>query len=193
MSLFKKIILTIAIISTITILSLSVAQTADGETKPLLSSNTTTTTNPVPATIVVNGKSYDSKKVELFAAAYKKHLLAEQWRKIVALDKAYKAHLLWSNIAKLTAWYKAQQAKAYPHGLCGGDLPPCYVMMRESRGDIHAQNPRSTASGKWQFLDSTWGGYGGYAKARYAPEKVQDDRARQLWAGGRGCGHWSAC
>jgi muramidase (phage lysozyme) len=66
-------------------------------------------------------------------------------------------------------------------------------MMRESGGNITAQNPTSTASGKWQFLDSTWGGYGGYAKARYAPESVQDDRARQLWAGGRGCSHWSAC
>lgn len=81
----------------------------------------------------------------------------------------------------------------YGSGACGGDLPPCYVMMRESGGNITAQNPTSTASGKWQFLDSTWGGYGGYAKARYAPESVQDERARQLWAGGRGCSHWSAC
>lgn len=81
----------------------------------------------------------------------------------------------------------------YGSGACGGDLPPCYVMMRESGGNITAQNPTSTASGKWQFLDSTWGGFMGYAKARYAPEWVQDERARQLWAGGRGCSHWSAC
>ena len=81
----------------------------------------------------------------------------------------------------------------YGSGACGGDLPPCYVMMRESRGNITAQNPTSTASGKWQFLDSTWGGYGGYAKARHAPESVQDERARQLWNGGRGCSHWRAC
>lgn len=78
-------------------------------------------------------------------------------------------------------------------GRCGGDLPPCYVMMRESGGNIRAQNPSSTASGKWQFLDSTWAGYGGYAKARYAPESVQDAKARLLWAGGAGCSHWSAC
>lgn len=78
-------------------------------------------------------------------------------------------------------------------GACGGDLPPCYVMMRESGGNITAQNPSSTASGKWQFLDSTWAGYGGYAKARYAPESVQDAKARELWAGGAGCSHWSAC
>lgn len=78
-------------------------------------------------------------------------------------------------------------------GRCGGDLPPCYVMMRESGGNIRAQNPSSTASGKWQFLDSTWAGYGGYSSAYLAPESVQDARARELWAGGAGCGHWNAC
>ena len=78
-------------------------------------------------------------------------------------------------------------------GRCGGDLPPCYVMDRESGGSLTAQNPSSTASGKWQFLDSTWAGYGGYASAYQAPESVQDAKARELWAGGAGCGHWSAC
>ncbi len=66
-------------------------------------------------------------------------------------------------------------------------------MRRESGGNIRAQNPRSTASGKWQFLDSTWAGYGGYSSAYLAPESVQDARARELWAGGAGCGHWNAC
>lgn len=78
-------------------------------------------------------------------------------------------------------------------GRCGGDLPPCYIMQRESGGSITARNPRSSASGKWQFLDSTWAGFGGYARAYLAPESVQDAKARQLWAGGAGCGHWSAC
>lgn len=78
-------------------------------------------------------------------------------------------------------------------GRCGGDLPPCYVMMRESGGNIRAQNPSSSASGKWQFISSTWAGYGGYAEAYLAPESVQDAKARELWAGGAGCGHWSAC
>lgn len=83
--------------------------------------------------------------------------------------------------------------RAYPHGLCGGDLPPCYVMWRESRGIITARNPRSSASGKWQALDSTWHHWGGYPHAYLAPEKVQDDFARWLWNHGRGCAHWSAC
>lgn len=78
-------------------------------------------------------------------------------------------------------------------GPCGGDLPPCYVKNRESHGDYAAKNPRSTASGAWQFLDSTWAGYGGYARASDAPPEVQDERAAQLWAGGAGCRAWSAC
>jgi len=78
-------------------------------------------------------------------------------------------------------------------GRCGGDLPPCYIMMRESRGDIRAENPDSSASGKWQFMDGTWNGYGGYAHASDAPESVQDARAREVWAGGRGASHWACC
>lgn len=78
-------------------------------------------------------------------------------------------------------------------GRCGGNLPPCYVMNRESGGSLTAENPVSTASGKWQFLDSTWAGYGGYSHASQAPESVQDARAAELWASGSGCSHWSAC
>jgi len=73
---------------------------------------------------------------------------------------------------------------------CGGDLPPCFVLWRESRGNPTAQNRRSSASGKWQAIDSTWAGFGGYRKARHAPPEVQDDFARRLWNGGRGCRHW---
>jgi Transglycosylase-like domain len=78
-------------------------------------------------------------------------------------------------------------------GRCGGVLPPCYVMQRESGGDIRAENPVSSASGKWQFIDGTWDGYGGYAHASDAPEEVQDAKARETWAGGAGCSHWQAC
>lgn len=79
------------------------------------------------------------------------------------------------------------------HGRCGGPLPPCWVLARESRGDIRAENPHSTASGKWQFLRGTWARFGGYLTAGAAPEAVQDAKAIQVWAGGRGCAHWSAC
>lgn len=85
-------------------------------------------------------------------------------------------------------------------GRCGGDLPPCWRMNIESgglldvwHGRCHRQCTNSTASGKWQFLRGTWKNHRGYAAAAYAPEWVQDEKARQVWAGGRGCSHWSAC
>lgn len=77
---------------------------------------------------------------------------------------------------------------------CGGSLPSCSVLRCENRsGDITAENPRSSASGKWQVVRGTWGGYGGYAEAKDAPEEVQDAHARELWDGGRGASHWASC
>ena len=116
--------------------------------------------------------------------------------------------IYWERIAAFSAAFEAAQRAAaeqaaYPSGQCGGDLPPCWVMRRESRGDIRIWNGgcyngpcgggASTASGKWQVIRGTWNGYGGYRNAADAPEQVQDDFARGLWAGGRGCSHWSAC
>ena len=51
----------------------------------------------------------------------------------------------------------------------------------------------STASGKWQITRGTWAGFAGFLNAADAPVAVQDQRAEQLWAGGDGCSHWSAC
>lgn len=93
---------------------------------------------------------------------------------------------------------------------CGGSLPPCWVMRRESNSAAYpgGGDPRiwnggcydgpcgrgaSWASGKWQFMPGTWGGYGGYANAADAPVGLQDARAQQVWASGAGCSHWGAC
>lgn len=69
------------------------------------------------------------------------------------------------------------------------DLPPCYVMMRESRGDINAYNPTGCGGrgcrGKWQCDPRTCSGTG--------TEEQQDAEARALWNHGAGCAHWSAC
>lgn len=84
----------------------------------------------------------------------------------------------------------AGSVNGYP---CGGDLPPCYVLQRESRGNPGAENPVSSASGLWQFIDGTWNGFGGYSHASDAPPDVQNEKARQTWAGGAGAGHWACC
>ena len=50
----------------------------------------------------------------------------------------------------------------------------------ESGGDYAAESSSSTASGAYQFVDSTWAGYGGYARAKDAPPSVQDAAALDL-------------
>ena len=50
----------------------------------------------------------------------------------------------------------------------------------ETRGDYTVAVTTSSASGAYGFLDSSWGGYGGYARARDAPPPVQDAKAAEL-------------
>lgn len=71
----------------------------------------------------------------------------------------------------------------------------CSVMMCESRGDAKAQNPVSTASGLYQFLDTTWysarGAVGGgeYARAMDAPAEMQIEAAAK-WQQRTNWGQW---
>lgn len=57
------------------------------------------------------------------------------------------------------------------------------IKKQESSNNYRAVGPRTkygNATGAYQFLDSTWGGYGGYRRAMDAPPAVQDARAAQL-------------
>jgi len=74
-----------------------------------------------------------------------------------------------------------------------GELPPDYVVARESGGSYTAVNPSSGAGGRYQFLESTWRAVGGTGLPQDASPAEQDMRAAMLWDYGRGCSHWSAC
>ena len=62
------------------------------------------------------------------------------------------------------------------------ELGPILATIRfvESWGDYTAQARGSSASGAYQFIDSSWAGYGGYRRARDAPPGVQDAKAVEL-------------
>ena len=56
---------------------------------------------------------------------------------------------------------------------------------------LTAEHPVSSASGKYQFVDSTWGWVTGLEPPASAyPEDVQDEAFVELWDDGTGRSHW---
>jgi len=76
-----------------------------------------------------------------------------------------------------------------------GQLPSILVAIRgcESGHDYTARNPRSSASGAFQFIDSTWRAYGDsrWTRAYLAPREVQDAAALRLYQAS-GTSPWNA-
>lgn len=101
--------------------------------------------------------------------------------------------------AAVKAHLQAQAAPAAPAHTPPGGFLAC-VRRHESGGNYQAENPVSTASGAYQFLDSTWrtmsarAGHSGWGHAASAPPWVQDAVAqftvdsgwRSAW-NGTGC------
>lgn len=77
---------------------------------------------------------------------------------------------------------------ASPSGARCGSGPPAdasvdailaTIRQLESGGDYTVRAGGSSASGAYQFLDSSWAGYGGYTRAHLAPPAVQDAKATE--------------
>ena len=83
-----------------------------------------------------------------------------------------------SQAAVIAALQTPAEPAAPAHEPPGGFL--ACVRRHESGGDYRAENPVSTASGAYQFLDSTWrtmsarAGHSGWGHAASAPPSVQD-------------------
>lgn len=72
-----------------------------------------------------------------------------------------------------------------------GGVAAC-IRKYESGGNYRAENPSSTASGAYQFLDSTWHAITGRSdRAKDAPPSVQDAAFFKLWAGGANASQWT--
>lgn len=99
----------------------------------------------------------------------------------------------WNNVV---AWETALgelfpgSTSTYNNMACGGSLPSCCTLQIESNGFPWAQNPISSASGLWQDLTSTWGGFGGFPNAKDAPAGTQNLRNSVIWAWGAGWSNW---
>lgn len=147
------------------------------------------------ARIVARKVREDALRARWYAVAHWNAVVA--WNEAAAAYEAEQARL--AEEARQAAAREAERetyrapapSNGGGSGRCGGNLPPCPVMECESGGNIHAENPNSSASGKWQIIDSTWGNYMGYPTAASAPEWVQDQRAAEIYAGGAGRGQWA--
>ena len=91
-------------------------------------------------------------------------------------------------------------ASAACQGLAAGDTAPAgaggiaaHVRQCESGGNYRAENPHSSASGAYQFINATWTETTGLRPPASAyPPGAQDRAFAKLWNGGRGAHHWNA-
>ena len=115
---------------------------------------------------------------------------AVHWNNTVHWNNVMKFNNMvhWNNVVKLNARGEACGARArHDLACCGGALPPCYVLLRESGGYSKAKNPTSTASGLWRVHRRNVGRIRRLRPRLGCAGGRQNARAVQVWAHGAGC------
>jgi hypothetical protein len=179
----------------------SIAPIADSVNPPVLQKNfdrfdyynrpNRSATRPVKPAISAHEAHVNHLKQVAAAKAAKDAAKAKARAERLAKLKAIK-------LAKYKAWKakQEQQKKAVVKkktpvkrvGLSG--IAAC-IAKYESGGNPRAENPHSSASGLFQFIDGTWRAVTGRSdRAKDAPVSVQIAAFYELWDGGRGAHHW---
>lgn len=111
---------------------------------------------------------------------------AEAARVAAAVEKARKAR----QVNRKPVVTKTRPPVRSNNHVAPGGIAAC-IRKYESGGNYRAQNPVSTASGAYQFLDSTWQSVTGLPgrAMNYSPAQ-QDAAFWKLWNNGRGANQW---
>lgn len=104
--------------------------------------------------------------------------------------------------ARIALWLETAERAAAARRRAARSRAPrsaAAILACENRtGDYRAENPTSTASGRYQFVDGTFRATkaaqaGGWTHAADAPPEVQDAAFAEVWDDGRGSHHWREC
>lgn len=108
----------------------------------------------------------------------------------IANAKATQAKLAKKVVKHKTVVKKTKKIVTKGHKAPGG-IAAC-IRKYESGGNYRAQNPTTSASGAYQFVDGTWHAVTGLSgHARDYPPSVQDAAFYKLWDGGRNASQWT--
>lgn len=173
------------------------------------------TTTAVSRVQVERFTQHQERGLKVSRESHRKSVSAEQMHRVIALrnkkealrkkHEAARAHARYVARVKREAEINRQHAEAHrvatardasqqsasPSENVSVSGAAACIAKYESGGNPTAQNPSSSASGLYQFLDTTWQAVTGRSdRAMDAPVSVQTAAFYELWAGGAGASQW---